>query len=202
MPFEQSAALRKGKSWLPPRRSFPGIDCLRPFRINRGNDLNLNVGTFRQAGDLHGRARRRVGFEIRAVNLVHSLEIGEICQENGRLDDVFETKAFRPQHRRDILHHPTCLLSNFSVYDPASLRVQGNLTGTKHEIAASDGLRVRSDGCRRLRGRNGFLHGATLAVLCAMSSNAETCLITRRIEADERFLALAANDKWGKVADT
>ena len=58
--------------------------------------------------------------EIRAVKLVYGLEIGEVGQENGRLDDVSEIQSLCPKHGCDVFHYPSRLCINVAGNDFAS----------------------------------------------------------------------------------
>ena len=112
-----------------------------------------------------------VRFEIGAIKFVYRLEVGEIGEENGRLDDVSEIQSLCPEHGCDVFHYPPRLCINVAGNDFASLWIQRDLAGTKDEIANTNGLRVRPDCRGGLRGGDDFLHGAMLAAASAMSSD-------------------------------
>lgn len=64
--------------WKPVFRFlFPGIDRFAAFVLLCGDrdHLDLYQGALRQGGYLHGRAGRRLVFEVASVNLVHRLKI-------------------------------------------------------------------------------------------------------------------------------
>ena len=152
-------------------QSFPSIDRFVAGGWGGGDDFNFDGGAFREGSDLNGGAGGGVGFEVGAVKLVYGLEIGEVGQENGRLDDVSEIQSLCPEHGCDVFHYPPRLCINVAGNDFASLWIQRDLAGTKDEIANTNGLRVRPDCRGGLRGGDDFLHGAMLAAACAMSSD-------------------------------
>src|SRR5947199_6189278 len=59
--------------------------------IRHGDGFDFDACTFRQSGDLHGRAGRRRLFEIRPVDLVHSLKVSQIGKENCGFNNVLKT---------------------------------------------------------------------------------------------------------------
>ena len=84
-------------------RALPGSGIILPGSVisrslallGSGNYLDFHIGSSRQRGDLDGGTGRGILFEIRAVYLVYRLEVGEIREENGCLDDVIQSQAFR-----------------------------------------------------------------------------------------------------------
>src|SRR5437870_9705998 len=76
------------------------------------NRFDLDSGAFWQCWDLDSRADRRRLLEIRAVNFVYRLEIGEIGQENRRFDNIFERKALGFEDRRDVIENAPGLLGD------------------------------------------------------------------------------------------
>ena len=152
-------------------QSFPSIDRFVAGGWGGGDDFDFDGGAFRKGSDLDAGAGGRVGFEVGAVKLVYGLEIGEVGQENGRLDDVSEIQSLCPEHGCDVFHYPLRLCIYVAGNDFASLWIQRDLAGTKDEIANTNGLRVRPDCRGGLRGGDDFLHGAMLAAASAMSSD-------------------------------
>jgi hypothetical protein len=69
--------------------------------------FDLDARAARKRCDLDRRARRRAVADVRGVDLVHPLEVAEIGEENGRLDELVETAARlfedRPQVGEDLL---------------------------------------------------------------------------------------------------
>ena len=148
-------------------QSFPRVDDLPAAWLSGGDDFDFDGGAFRQGSDLDGGAGGGGGFEVGAVKLVYGLEIGEVGQENGRLDDVSEIQSLCPEHGCDVFHYPPRLCINVAGNDFASLWIQRDLAGTKDEIANTNGLRVRPDCRRGLRGGDDSLHAAMLPVFFA-----------------------------------
>src|SRR5438552_18161786 len=150
---------------------FPCIDRPSAVCIRGSNNFNFNLRVFGKRGHLYRGPCRRVQFEIGAIKFVYRLEVGEIGEENGRLDDVSEIQSLCPEHGCDIFHYPPRLCINVAGNDFASLWLQRDLAGTKDEIANTNGLRVRPDCRRGLRGGDDFLHRDMVAAAPAMSSD-------------------------------
>jgi len=60
--------------------------------IRHGNGFDFDACTFRQSGDLHSRTGRRRLFEIRPVDLVHSLKVSQIGKKNCGFNNVLKTQ--------------------------------------------------------------------------------------------------------------
>src|SRR5205823_9051754 len=150
---------------------FPCIDRPAAVCIRGSNNFNFNLRVFGKRGYLYCGTCWRVRFEIGAIKFVYRLEVGEVGQENGRLDDVSEIQSLCPEHGCDVFHYLPRLCINVAGNDFASLWIQGDLPGTKDEIARANCLRVRPDGSGRIGSRNDFLHAAMLAAASLMSSH-------------------------------
>src|SRR5947207_7148868 len=101
--------------------SFPRVDDLPAACLGGGDDFDFDGGAFRQGSDLDGGAGGGVGFEVGAVKLVYGLEIDEVGQENGRIDDVYEIQSLCPEHGCDVFDHPPRVCINVAGNDFASL---------------------------------------------------------------------------------
>src|SRR5437879_3481210 len=69
-------------------RSLVGLRC-------GGNYLDFHIGSFRQCGNLDSGTGWGILFEIRAVYFVYRLKVAEVREENGCLNDVIKSQAFR-----------------------------------------------------------------------------------------------------------
>jgi hypothetical protein len=52
--------------------------------------LDLDARAARERGDLDRRARRGAVADVRGVDLVHPLEVAEVGEKDGRLDELVE----------------------------------------------------------------------------------------------------------------
>src|SRR5213080_3348347 len=60
--------------------------------FRHGNSFDFDACTFRQSGDLHSRAGRWRLFEIRRIDLVHSLKVSQIGKKNCGFNNVLKTQ--------------------------------------------------------------------------------------------------------------
>ena len=96
-PFDEPSNGARQRRALPKRGAIlPRCIIRRLVGLRRGgNYLDFHVSSPRQRGNLDGGPGRGILFEIRAVYLVYRLKIAEVREENGCLDDVIESQAFR-----------------------------------------------------------------------------------------------------------
>ena len=86
----QDALQLLAAAFLPGRiiRSLVALRC-------GGNHFDFHIRSFWQGGNLDCGTGRGILFEIRSVNFVYGLKVGEISQENGCFDDVIKGQTFR-----------------------------------------------------------------------------------------------------------
>src|SRR5436190_24130574 len=72
--------------------------ALPPFAFVAATTSISTLRVFGKRGHLYRGLRWRIRFEIGAIKFVYRLEVGEIGEENGRLDDVSEIQSLRPEH--------------------------------------------------------------------------------------------------------
>src|SRR5205085_12159542 len=117
----------------------------------------------RQRRNADSRSSRRILREVGRINFIHLLEIAEVGQEHGGLDDVGERQAFGFQDRNHVIEHAPGLLRDLFGNNLPAFRIERHLACAKNERAGPDGLRVRPDRRRRVGGGNDLLHPASLA---------------------------------------
>ncbi len=121
------------------RRALPGYGTILSRCVIRGliavlnhsDHFDFNVRALRQGGNLHGRTRWRILFEIGAVYFVYRLKIAHIGEVNRGFDNVVESNSASSQDGSDVLHYATGLRGDVAGNDLARLRVEGNLPAAK-----------------------------------------------------------------------
>src|SRR6266536_3509861 len=83
------AAPQSCRRWSSSGRITDGLSAHSTL-VGHGDGFDFHTRAFGQSGDLHGRASGRRLLEIRTVNFIHGLKIGEIGEKNCCLDDAFE----------------------------------------------------------------------------------------------------------------
>src|SRR5437899_5177516 len=81
------------------------------------------------------------------IDSIHRLEIGDVLQEDGRLDDPVHARARSGEHGGKILQRPLGLCLHIAL-DLVGRRVAADLTGCEDEPARLDRLRVRASSGR------------------------------------------------------
>ena len=128
-----------GRDW-PPVCGFVALE---------GDDaLDLDEGALGKCAHLHG-AAGGVGLgEATAVDLVHCVEIGDVCEEDGGLHHVVEGGASGGEQGLDVLE---CLLGlrDHAVRQLAGHRVETQLAGKEGEVAGGNtgGVGAEGRGC-------------------------------------------------------
>jgi hypothetical protein len=96
-----------------------------------GNRFNFHLRVFRQGRYPDRGARRRILVEIGRVDFIHLLEVSEVGQENGSLDDVREGELLRFEDCRYAVEDASSLLGDVFGHDLAAFWIERDLPGAK-----------------------------------------------------------------------
>src|ERR1019366_1606797 len=138
------------------------LNLFKIEELGQRYDFDLDGDVFRETGDLHGRAGRRIGREVFAVHLIHRSKFGHVLEENGGLHDLFQRSAGSREDALDILQHALGLRLDVAFHDLLSRGIERNLSGEENESVRTDSLRIRADGFGTLVGSNDVAHAQHL----------------------------------------
>ena len=107
-----------------------GYNCCLT-RSSHGNGINLDQRPRHPQAPTNGGAGGGLAIKVSGINLVHFLEITEVYEENGSLDDIRQRELFRPQDCRHIVKDASRLFDDILRNDLPGLRIKRHLTGAK-----------------------------------------------------------------------
>src|SRR3954449_2981125 len=122
----------------------------RSALAHHGDRLDLDGHVAREAGGLHGGARRLVVAEPAAVDLVHGGEVAHVAQEDGGLHHGGEVGAGGLEHALHVRHHPLRLRGDVALHQLHRGRVERDLPRGEHQAVHHHPLAVGADGGGRL----------------------------------------------------
>src|SRR6185295_1055541 len=112
-------------------------------RLDQGDCLDLDERARWELGDLDGRAGGRLVARLRCVHLVHALEVVEVLEEDGRLDESVEAASGGLQDRTEICERLFGLLLDRLAGDLVTSRLESDLAGNEDEPVRLDRLGIR-----------------------------------------------------------